>query len=620
MGLARGGIDPIAGIERPFMMSVKTVSVIVPAILCCITKLLCAEPQLDGYQLVFEDNFGGSEVDSAAWCYRVDRRGGAEGDGFIFGLNRKENVSVADGVMKVRLDRETINGHMENTGGGLISRQRFGYGYYECRYKPFMGGKRGVHTAFWQRGISAQSSGFDPTAAAQNVIFEIDSSEIDNPNWDATNNLYICIGPRASAVPWPHRGSAPIVADKDGFVVDAYEYTPEGVIFYDNGKEVSRVWFDAVRGQQEVWLTALNGFNYKSMDTSVFPCESTFDYFRFYAKDYPGQNLLANEGFEYNMDAVDWQTPIAWREIGDAAASTANTIAAHGGSFSLRHASDRPYRVTTDQTLQNILDGEYTASAMVRSSGGQKVAKLRVSSGDLQKSVDIPATPEWKQVAISGINVTGHQATIAITSEAEGGQWLEVDDVVFMKPPLDGQHVRPPAPFKLPGDPVFKLFDREMHRLAEGQHYLLDRMVGLGPTMSVSLKLKADKLADQNPVERIPATGDAGWAVRLTKEGSVVFRIGSNENFTDVVAPNGYVAGGVVQVICVFEKGVATIYLNGKQVAKQEGIKHLTDNAISIGGIGAPFVKSPTSFPFRGEIGSLRIYNRALNQEEIASQ
>jgi hypothetical protein len=602
------------------MSRMRSLSMSVVVAMACQPMVSIAAPPSPDYKLVFEDTFDGNKVNDAAWCYRVDRRGGAEGDGFIHGLNLKQNVGVADGMMKVRLDRETIHGKLENTGGGLITRQRFGFGYYECRYKPFMGGNRGVHTAFWQRGISAQSSGFDPTAAAQNVIFEIDSSELDNPRWDGTNNLYLAIGPRAGGVPWPHRGSVAIEPDMDGFVVDAYEYTPQGVIFYDNGKEVSRVWFDAVRGQQEVWLTALNGFSYKSMDTSIFPCESLFDYFRYCARDYPGENLLANDGFEYNMDAVDWQTPISWRETGDMAASSANTIKAHTGSFSLRHAADQPYKITTDQTLQNILDGTYTASAMVRSSGGQKVARFTVSSGDVQKTVDIVASEEWTRIDIPEINVTGHQATIAFTSDAAGDQWLEADDVVFMKPPLPGQTVKAPAPLKLPGDPVFKLFDHEMQSMADGRQYLLDRMVGAGPAISVSFTLKSDKLADQNPVERIPATGDSGWAVRLTKDGSVVFRIGSNQTCTDVVAPGAYSVGKPVHVACVFEKGVATIYLDGKQVATQKDITFLTDNLTTVGSIGRPFTKSPTTFPYTGEIGAVRIYNRAMTTDEIAAK
>jgi hypothetical protein len=577
-----------------------------------------ATPPSPDYKLVFEDDFNGTSVNENAWCYRIDRRGGADGDGFIKGLNRRENVSVSGGLLRVKLDRETLDGQLENTGGGLITRQRFGYGYYECRYKPFMGGNRGVHTAFWQRGIMTQSSGSDPTNGAANVIFEIDSSEIDNPHWDGTNNFYLAIGPRKNVVPWPLRMSAPIAPDAEGFVVDAYEYTPQGVIFYDNGKEIARVNFDAVRGQQEVWLTALNGFSYKSMDTSIFPCESAFDYFRYYAKDYPGVNLLPNDGFEYNFDAVNWQTSVAWREEGDAEASVVSPIAVRTGQVALRHHGDRPYKVTTSQTLQNILDGTYTASAWVRSSGGQKTARFVVKSGGAEKAIDIPATSTWTRVEIPVVEVKDHAVTLAFESDAGAFQWIDVDDVVFMKPPAEGQQVAEAKPLVMPADPIVSLFDGHLQSMADGRQYLIDRMVGAESAMTVRFTLKSDALVDQTPLQRVARTGDEGWAVRIGKAGEVRFAIGSLESFEEVVAEKAYEPGKPVQIACVFDRGTATIYIDGKPVAKREGIKHRIDARGAAGSIGAVFTKGVPAQSFTGELGDLRIHNRALSAEEMS--
>ncbi|MCU0794227.1 MAG: hypothetical protein MUE42_15575, partial [Opitutaceae bacterium] len=144
------------------------------------------------------------------------------------------------------------------------------------------------------------------------------------------------------------------------------------------------------------------------MDASLLPGEALFDYFRYYAKDWPGVNLLGNPGFEYNLTVVDPQLPMAWLEQGDEAASYVARGSAHRDHAKLRHSSDRAYSVTTSQTLQHLLDGAYSASAWVRSSGGQKTAAFRVyANGAEEKSVSIPASSEWTLVQIPEVEVRG---------------------------------------------------------------------------------------------------------------------------------------------------------------------------------------------------------------------
>jgi len=74
------------------------------------------------------------------------------------------------------------------------------------------------------------------------------------------------------------------------------ECTPDGVIFYDQGKIVARADFPDLVARQNVWLTALNGVG--KVDADKQPGETRFDHSRFYARDYPGATLLANGGFE----------------------------------------------------------------------------------------------------------------------------------------------------------------------------------------------------------------------------------------------------------------------------------------------------------------------------------
>jgi beta-glucanase (GH16 family) len=134
------------------------------------------------YELLFADEFDGDRVNTAHWNFRVGPRTGTG----IDGLNLARNVRVADGHLIVEARHEVVDGKPAHTGGGLISKHRFGYGYYECRSQPFMAG-RGVHTAFWQRGLGGPE---------HNSIFEIDSHEIDSTQKIACNNLYVDVSTR----------------------------------------------------------------------------------------------------------------------------------------------------------------------------------------------------------------------------------------------------------------------------------------------------------------------------------------------------------------------------------------------------------------------------------------
>jgi len=573
------------------------------------------------YILLYADEFEGTALNEADWVYRLDRRGGEANFSGINGLNRKDNVRVSDGLLRIRVDQEILDGKKENTGGGIITKKRFGYGYYECRYRPLMTGNGGVHTAFWQRGpqlnvLAGQS--LDPSTPAQNILFEIDSSEIDNPKWEGTNNLYDVIAPKAMSdgYPWPSRFHIPIQPLPGGWFIDAYEYTPEGIVFYDNHVEVARIRYDRLRAQQNIWLTALNGFG-TIKDTSIYPGECDFDYFRFYAKDYPGANLLSNEGFEYNLDSIDPQEPISWHEAGDVAASRVTT---EGGAFlancQLRHSADSAYKVVTSQTLHYILDGSYTASAMVRSSGGQRLATFSVASpkGKAQ-SVNLTAASTWTRLLIPSVNIVGGQATIALTSDADAGQWLEVDDVQFLKPAAPDQLVLQSQAFEAVTDPIWHLCDQPTP-FRNGINSLFGREVGLGESITVAFAMLPDALRDQVVLERMPRTGDSGWSVRLTASGDVVFRIGSVANYTDIVAKAACILGRAVNVAAIFDRGTALLYIDGRLAASLSGIPQRTLDKSAAGSVGAKH-RTSTKEPYSGILQNIRVHNRALSPAEI---
>lgn len=582
-----------------------------------------AEPPSKDYELLFADEFDGAAVNTANWRYREDVRKG----GYFNGLNLKQNVSVSGGKLRIAARLEKINGKAEYTGGGLISKAQFGYGYYETLSRPFMAGK-GVHTSFWQR------SGFVPN----NNIFEIDSYEIDSTQYLATNNLYLLIARKDfKECPWPHRGHVPFTLQPDGSFLDGYEYTPEGVVFYDNGNVVAKADWEELTAAQCVWLTALNGCG--KVNEAKLPGESTFDYFRYYAKDYPGVNLLPNGSFEYNQDKIDVAKPVAWVVEGDkAAVKVVEGSSAHDRHHLRLGRQGTACTATLRQKLEYIRNGDYMLTAMARRSGGSQTASLRVTNtGGPDCTVDIPAGETWSKISIPKITVTNHTAIISIETQGAAMQWLEIDDIRFMKPPMPGQTIRDPKPFVVCGDPIWRLAHKEPITFkGDDKFFFFDRNVGYGDAITVSFVMNPAKLATTAPIERIPATGKAGWAVQLRANGDLVFRIGSGESHTDIVAKTAYAAGSETRVTCVFDRGTASIFTNGKLLKRQTGIPQTTTDATKAGRLGAVGEtyeavgdvtvaadnkkpgKSAKSSKYVGTLRDVRIHNRALRPEEIA--
>ena len=85
------------------------------------------------------------------------------------------------------------------------------------------------------------------------------------------------------------------------------------------------------------------------------------------------------------------------------------------------------------QTLTGLSGGWFTARAWVRSSGGQNAACLTLRDcGGAEKRVALPVSADglWLRVAVS-TQVTSGRCTLAVVSDANAGNWLNVDDVEF---------------------------------------------------------------------------------------------------------------------------------------------------------------------------------------------
>lgn len=226
-----------------------------------------------GYHMVFNDEFDGTSVDTNRWGFRLESK--------MLSAQQRENVSVKDGNLVIALRKESVQGK-DYTGGGVISRQKFVYGYYEARFKTPPA--EGWHTAFWSMrhrfgDTSAplprleldfcEQDGGDPHFFSFGIINQSRYDQKKNHrSWNA-GRWVIEDGPDTSA----------------DFHVWSCEFTPETTRFYFDGrlsKEVPSAGFP--HDEMNVWFSViastLKGDRW--VDESKLPNVVLCDYIRVY--------------------------------------------------------------------------------------------------------------------------------------------------------------------------------------------------------------------------------------------------------------------------------------------------------------------------------------------------
>lgn len=140
-------------------------------------------------------------------------------------------------------------------------------------------------------------------------------------------------------------------------------------------------------------------------------------------------STLTNAGFE--ADGTGTAVPSGWSESGTTAASYVEA-GGHGGSYRLSHYSASAYKVETYQTLTGLTNGSYKLTAWVRSGGGQNSAYLALKNcGGTEQRTDLPVSASgWIHLVVP-VSVTSNQCTVSVYSDANAGNWINVDDLTF---------------------------------------------------------------------------------------------------------------------------------------------------------------------------------------------
>lgn len=225
-----------------------------------------------GYELAWADEFDGvnadgTGLDESEWFYREGEKAECS--------NQPDNVSVSEGLLRIAIKAEQVNG--ENyTCGGVISQRWFGYGYYETRAKLW--GDQGFHSAFWTTGLTAPIPDVPDYRGPHNRINEIDGFEVDShaPDKLAYHSHWFVPG---------HVGNQGKLITQADSSLDyhnyGFEWTPTEVRFYTDGVLMNTLPKAGPHGIQNIWLTTL-GYTAPVEETNL-PGETTWDYFRYYA-------------------------------------------------------------------------------------------------------------------------------------------------------------------------------------------------------------------------------------------------------------------------------------------------------------------------------------------------
>jgi len=226
------------------------------------------KPLKNGYQLVWEDEFLGNQLDNTKWAVRgVGRR--------AIAYVSAEAVKVENGVLKLAaLKRgDSILISAVGTQGLFMPK----YGFYECRAQ--LQQSPGVWGAFWLQSPKL-SEGDDP---------RVNGAEIDIMEFFKKLGLDIVShnvhwGPYGAGQHTTRGMQSYLKGVSKGFHTFGLEWTPEKYIFYIDGLKFYEVSSGVSQIEEYLILSMEIPNNLEEIKKTVFPDEFIVDYVRVYQK------------------------------------------------------------------------------------------------------------------------------------------------------------------------------------------------------------------------------------------------------------------------------------------------------------------------------------------------
>jgi beta-glucanase (GH16 family) len=234
-------------------------------------------PPRASMQLIFQDEFEGSQMDPAKWipCYPWDNDGCTNS-----GNNEEEwyipqNVLVENGLLRLRALQQPVKGsdgkNYPYTSGMVTSFKKFftTYGYFEMRAKMPMG--KGMWPAFW---LLPENEEWPP---------EIDILEVLGHD---PHTLYTTLHFKTKEIPHlGNGGTIPTIPDLSAdYHIYAVDWLPDHIAWYFDGAEVFRVTENIPAQPMYVIANLAVGGNWPGSpnEDTAFPNYFDIDYIRVY--------------------------------------------------------------------------------------------------------------------------------------------------------------------------------------------------------------------------------------------------------------------------------------------------------------------------------------------------
>ncbi len=226
---------------------------------------------VSGYRLSWSDEFNGTSIDETKWNYRTDSK--------LWSTQLPANNSVSDGLYHIHLKKESAGGK-EYTGGGVISRKLFRYGYYEARLKVPKGA--GWHSSFWMmRAVKIT----EVPAGAPHIELDPMENDSSEPYHFQTDAHRWKPDPHHKYGTKQNHPASPLTE----FHVFGLEFTPTELRYFFDGKLVSAT--DASQFEHNdvnIWLNCIAaklGPKTTQVDDALLPEETQFDYVRYFKRE-----------------------------------------------------------------------------------------------------------------------------------------------------------------------------------------------------------------------------------------------------------------------------------------------------------------------------------------------
>ncbi|MFJ5646157.1 family 16 glycosylhydrolase [Streptomyces sp. NPDC093223] len=260
-------------------------------------------PDLSQYTVRFQDDF--NSLDTSTWNFRTDAK--------AHSCQKADNVSVSNSTLVIDLKKEsaTCAGQTWNwTGGGVVSKQKYRYGYYEARAKMPSG--PGWHSAFW----SMCGDGSTTSPACRQT--EIDGYEVESASpTKIRHNMFDWSKGYFETTISPYDPGVEDPADLSGYNSTdwhtyGYLYDETGVTFYIDGVKVpvddgTLKWTASAHpgDWMNIWLTSIV-FNNPTAQNA--PGQFLVDWTKFWEKDRYIDNDGADPGDTYTESGGGWAT------------------------------------------------------------------------------------------------------------------------------------------------------------------------------------------------------------------------------------------------------------------------------------------------------------------------